>query len=77
MSVASVAFGLVLGIAYGWCGAQALLGSMLGGAFVGPSVPWFILVGAVLIAAVLAASASVAPARRATSVTPVAALAVD
>lgn len=77
MSVASVAFGLVLGIAYGWCGAQALLGSMLGGAFVGPSVPWFILVGAVLIAALLAASASVAPARRATRVTPVAALAVD
>lgn len=77
MSVASVAFGLVLGIVYGWCGAQALLGSMLGGGFVGPSVPWFILVGAVLVAAVLAASASVAPARRATRVSPVAALAVD
>jgi putative ABC transport system permease protein len=77
MSVASVAFGLVLGIVYGWCGAQALLGSMLGGGFVGPSVPWFLLVGAVLVSAVLAAAASVAPARRATRVTPVAALAVD
>lgn len=77
MSVASVLFGLVLGIVYGWCGAQALLGSMLGGGFVGPSIPWFILVGAVVVAVILAAAASIAPARRATRVTPVAALAVD
>jgi putative ABC transport system permease protein len=77
MSVASVLFGLVLGVVYGWCGAQALLGSMLGGGLVAPSVPWFVLGGAVLVAAVLAAAASVAPARRATRVSPVAALAVD
>jgi putative ABC transport system permease protein len=77
MSVASVAFGLVLGVAYGWCGAQSLLGSMLGGGFVGPSIPWFVLGGAVVTAALLAAAASVAPSRRATRVTPVAALAVD
>jgi putative ABC transport system permease protein len=77
MSVASVLFGLALGVVYGWCGAQALLGSMLGGGFVGPSIPWFILVGAVVVAAVLAAAASIAPSRRATRVSPVAALAVD
>jgi putative ABC transport system permease protein len=77
MSVASVLFGLVLGVVYGWCGAQALLGSMLGGGLVAPSVPWFVLGGAVIVAAVLAAAASVAPARRATRVSPVAALAVD
>jgi putative ABC transport system permease protein len=77
MSVASVLFGLVLGVVYGWCGAQALLGSMLGGGLVAPSVPWFVLGGAVLVAAILAAAASVAPARRATRVSPVAALAVD
>ncbi|RWZ51839.1 ABC transporter permease [Labedella phragmitis] len=77
MSVASVLFGLVLGVVYGWCGAQALLGSMLGGGLVAPSMPWFVLGGAVLVAAVLAAAASVAPARRATRVSPVAALAVD
>jgi putative ABC transport system permease protein len=77
MSVASVAFGFVLGIAYGWCGAQALLGSMLGGGLVPPSVPWFVVGGAIVVAAVLAAASSVAPARRATRVSPVAALAVD
>jgi putative ABC transport system permease protein len=77
MSVASVLFGLALGVVYGWCGAQALLGSMLGGGLVAPSVPWFVLGGGVLVAAVLAAAASVAPARRATRVSPVAALAVD
>jgi putative ABC transport system permease protein len=77
MSVASVAFGVVLGIVYGWSGAQALLGSMLGGGFVGPSVPWFVIVGAVVVAVVLAAAASIAPAQRATRVSPVAALAVE
>ncbi|RWZ61266.1 ABC transporter permease [Labedella populi] len=77
MSVASVLFGVVLGTVYGWCGAQALLGSMLGGGLVAPSLPWFVLGGAVVAAAILAAASSVAPARRATRVTPVAALAVD
>ncbi len=77
MSIASVLFGLVLGVVYGWCGAQALLGSMLGGGLVAPSVPWFVVGGAVVIAAVLAAASSVAPSRRATRVSPVAALAID
>jgi putative ABC transport system permease protein len=77
MSVASVLFGVALGIVYGWCGAQALLGSMLGGGLVAPSLPWFVLAGAVVVAAVLAAASSLAPARRATRVSPVAALAVD
>ena len=77
MSVASVAFGVVLGIVYGWAGAQSLLGALPGGGFFGPSVPWFILVGAVAVAVVLAAASSLAPSRQATRVSPVAALAVD
>ncbi|MFU8946903.1 FtsX-like permease family protein [Mycetocola zhadangensis] len=77
MTVAAVGFGLVLGIVYGWAGSQALLGSILGGGFALPSVPWLVLGAAAIAAAVLAASASIAPAQRATRISPVSALAVD
>jgi putative ABC transport system permease protein len=78
MTVAAVGFGLVLGIVYGWAGAQALLGSILGaGGLVLPSVPWVVVIVAALVAAVLSAAASVAPSRRATRISPVAALAVE
>jgi putative ABC transport system permease protein len=77
MSVASVAFGLVLGIVYGWCGAQALLGSILGGGLVPPSVPWFVIAGAAVVAPLLAIAASIGPSHRATRTSPMAALAVD
>lgn len=77
MTVAAVGFGLVLGIVYGWAGAQSLLGSIQGGGFALPSVPWLVLVVAVLAAGVLSTAASIAPSRRATRISPVAALAVE
>lgn len=77
MTVAAVGFGLVLGIIYGWAGAQSLLGSIHGGGFALPSVPWLVLVVAVLAAAALSTAASIAPSRRATRISPVAALAVE
>jgi putative ABC transport system permease protein len=78
MTVAAVGFGLVLGILYGWAGAQSLLGSILGGGGpLLPSVPWLVVVVAMLAATVLSTVASIAPTRRATRISPVAALAVD
>ncbi|MCX7522316.1 FtsX-like permease family protein [Microbacterium sp. STN6] len=78
LTAAAVLTGLVLGVFYGWAGAQALLGSMLGSpGIVVPGVPWALIVAAVLAAAALALVASVAPARRATRLSPVAALAVE
>jgi putative ABC transport system permease protein len=78
MTVAAVSFGLVLGVIYGWAGALSLLGSILGGGgFMLPSVPWVVVLVAVLAAAALSAVASIAPSRRATRISPVAALAVD
>nr|WP_221234203.1 ABC transporter permease [Terrimesophilobacter mesophilus] len=77
-SIAAVGVGLLLGIAYGWAGAQALLGSIHGSpGLVIPSVPWLLLVLVVAAAATLTAVASVSPARRATRIAPVVALAVD
>lgn len=77
MSVAAVGFGLVLGVVYGWAGAMSLLGSILGGEFALPSVPWLVIVLAIVAAAVLSVAASIAPSRRATRISPVAALAID
>jgi putative ABC transport system permease protein len=77
LTIAAVLAGLVLGVAYGWAGAQSLLGSIPGGGFVVPVVPWGLLVAAAVGAAGLAVVASVAPTRRATAVSPVVALAVD
>ena len=77
MSVAAVGFGLVLGVVYGWAGAMSLLGSILGGEFALPSVPWLVIVLAIVAAAVLSMAASIAPSRRATRISPVAALAID
>lgn len=78
LSVAAVLVGLVLGTAYGWAGAQSLLGSITGSpGLIVPAVPVLLLVVVAVAAAVLTVAASVAPARRATSVVPVAALAVE
>lgn len=76
LTVAAIAFGLALGILYGWVAAQSLLGSLVHGV-IAPAVPWpmiGIIVGAgILITAVSGIVAS----RRAGSVSPVAALAVE
>jgi len=78
LTIAAVVVGLLLGTFYGWAGAQSLLGSINGvPGIVLPAIPVGLLVVVVAASAVLIAVASVAPARRATSIAPVAALAVE
>lgn len=78
LTSAAVLVGLVLGIFYGWAGAQSLLGAMSGGpGLVLPTIP-LPLVGVVVLAAgALTVVASIAPSRRATRVSPVTALAAE
>lgn len=75
LTASALLVGLVLGVGYGWVGAQSLIGSEVG--VVVPSIsPW--VVGAIVLAgAVLTVAASVAPTRRATRIAPVVALAVE
>ncbi|WP_309615630.1 FtsX-like permease family protein [Salinibacterium sp.] len=76
--IASVLVGFTLGIAYGWAGAQSMLGSMNGSpGLILPVVPLWLLGVVVIVAAVLTVAASIIPARRATRITPIVALAVD
>jgi putative ABC transport system permease protein len=78
LTAAATLTGLVLGFAYGWLGAQAMLGSMNGSPQLVPlAVPWAVLAVVVAAAALLTVGASLAPARRATRVSPVTALAVE
>lgn len=78
LTVAATLTGLVLGIAYGWVGAQSILGSVGSGpGIVAPVVPWPIVGIVVGAAALLTLAASVAPMRRAARVSPVVALAID
>lgn len=78
MTVASVLVGLVLGVFYGWVGAQSLLGSIKGSpGLVAPGLPWLVVALAAAGAALLALVASVAPTRRATRLSPVLALTVE
>ena len=78
LTLAAVLVGLVLGIFYGWAGAQSLLGSMNGSpGIVFPTVPLPLLGIVALASVILTIVSSVTPSRRATRVTPVAALAVE
>jgi putative ABC transport system permease protein len=78
LTAAATLTGLVLGFAYGWLGAQSMLGSMNGSPQLVPlAVPWAVLAVVVAAAALLTVGASLAPARRATRVSPVTALAVE
>ncbi|MFK4789057.1 FtsX-like permease family protein [Microbacterium sp. ZW T5_56] len=83
ISIASLATGLVLGVAYGWVGAQSTLGSlpvppeMTAPNFVLPTIPWALVLGVVAATALLTVVASLAPTRLATRVVPVEALATD
>ena len=78
LTVAAVAVGLALGIFYGWAGAQSLLGATLEQpGLVVPAVPLALVAVVVVGSVILTLSASLAPSRRATSVAPVVALAVE
>jgi putative ABC transport system permease protein len=76
MVIAAALLGLVLGAFYGWAGAVAIFGSLPGIGLVPPTIPVGILVAVVLVSIVLTAVSAVLPARRATRVPPVEALAV-
>ncbi len=76
LTVAALATGFVLGIVYGWAGAQSLLGILAGG-IVLPVVPWWLVVAVAAAGLLLTVVASAVPARRATAVAPVVALAVE
>lgn len=74
-SVVSIGFGAVLGVLYGWAGAQSTFGVVAGG-LVAPVVPWP-LIGTILVAAAgLALAASAGPALRASRISPTRALEV-
>lgn len=78
LTATAVLVGLVLGTFYGWAGAQSLLGSATGmPGIVAPGVPWVVIAVVVGAAALLTVIATIAPARRATRVTPITALAVE
>ncbi len=77
LTIAAMLVGLVLGVGYGWVGAQSLLGSVPGATLALPVVPWWLLAVVVVAGAALTVVASVAPTRRATSIAPVVALAVE
>lgn len=82
VTIAALATGLTLGIAYGWAAAQSLLGSVPIDPFadrtatlVAPAVPFWPILVVVLATAVLTLVAAVVPTRLATRVAPVEALA--
>jgi putative ABC transport system permease protein len=78
LTFTSVLLGLALGGFYGWVGAQSMLGSINGSpGLVWPAVPWLLVGIVVLAGAALTAIASWTPTRRATRVSPIAALAVE
>ncbi len=75
---AAIVVGLLLGGFYGWAGAQSMLALVTGfPAFVVPVVSPVLLAVVVGGAVLLTIAASVVPTRRATSVSPVTALAVE
>lgn len=81
ITIASTVTGLVLGIAYGWAGAQSVLGSVamppmwMSPTLVAPAIPWIPVAIIVAATAALTLIAAVVPTRLATRVAPVEALA--
>lgn len=75
MTLTAVVFGLVLGGFYGWAGAQSMLGSIVPGGLVVPTFPLVFLAIVIVGAVALAVIATVGPARRATRIAPIEALA--
>jgi putative ABC transport system permease protein len=81
MTITATVVGLLIGLFYGWAGAQSLLGSVSrrfsGFGFVPLAVPWLFIVVTLVVAILFATVASLAPIRRAVRLSPVAALAVE
>ncbi|RFA16789.1 hypothetical protein B7R21_01350 [Subtercola boreus] len=76
LTLSAVVLGVALGTFYGWAGAQSLLGGIAGSpGLVAPTVPPGLVAALAVAAALLTLLASLAPARRATRVTPTVALA--
>jgi putative ABC transport system permease protein len=82
ITVAALLLGLLLGVTYGWAGAQSLLGSLRFGPdastssmLVAPVLPFGPLIAVVAATAALTLLGAVVPTRLATRVTPVEALA--
>jgi putative ABC transport system permease protein len=82
LTITATLLGLVLGVVYGWAGAQSLLGTVpmspdaaSGATFVWPAIPLWPIVVIVAGTAILTLVAAVTPTRLATRVAPVEALA--
>jgi len=81
VTITALAFGLLLGIVYGWIAAQSLLGSVAvppawsAPTLVAPAVPVLTVLVVVVLTAVLTLVAAVVPTRLATRVSAVEALA--
>lgn len=81
VTITALAFGLLLGVVYGWVAAQSLLGSVAvppawaSPTFVAPAIPWIPVAVVIVATAVLTLVAAVVPTRLATRVTAVEALA--
>lgn len=76
--VGSILVGFVLGVGYGWAGAQSLLGSISGTpGVIPPVVPLWLPVVVLVVSTALTLAASVVPAGRATRISPTVALSID
>lgn len=76
MVASATLFGILLGVFYGWAGAQSAFGALIH-TVIAPSIPWPLVVAVVVATVAITIASSLVPARRATRVTPVVALAVD
>jgi len=77
LAATAIVSGFLLGVAYGWAGAQALFGAVQVAGLVPPVVPWWLAAALVGAAALLALVGSLVPARRALRIVPVEALAAE
>lgn len=75
MSFVATIFGLLLGTLFGWAGAQSVMGSVTN-SVTAPVVPLTVVIGALVLALLLSVISSILPARRATKISPIDALAV-
>ncbi|MDO5052161.1 MAG: ABC transporter permease [Pseudoclavibacter sp.] len=74
-SIVGIGFGTLLGVFYGWVGAQSAIGALDGRLF-WPSVPWQLLAAVAAACVLLSLAASVGPALRSTRLSPLEALRV-